>query len=107
MPAETLARIEQIKALPFGTWLEFGTEAPRVRRRLSWFSPVSGTAMLVNHRGQKVGDTTIEQLAQQLVRGEARLVDEGVKLSLLDRAWATVMRALASFGLGTSKDTAA
>jgi hypothetical protein len=97
---EVLARVAQIKTLAFGTWFEFVTNAQgdRVRRRLSWYSPVSGTAMFVNHRGQKIGDQSIEHLAIQMANGQARLVEEEAKVSLLDRAWGAVMKTLSGFG---------
>ena len=100
---DVLARVQQIKTLGFGTWFEFTTNAQgdRVRRRLSGFSPVSGTAMFVNHRGQKVVETTIEHLAIQMVNGQARLVEEAAKEGLLDRAWKAVVRTLAGFGGGS------
>jgi hypothetical protein len=105
---EVMARVQQIKTLAFGTWFEFttNTQGDRVRRRLSWYSPVSGTAMFVNHRGQKAAETTIEHVAIQMVNGQARLVDETAKEGLLDRAWKAVVRALAGFG-GTGVATEA
>jgi len=105
---EVLARVQQIKTLAFGTWFEFVTNAQgdRARRRLSWYSPVSGTAMFVNHRGQKIAETTIEHLAIQMVNGQARLVEEEAKDSLIDRAWKAVVRTLAGFG-GVAKEATA
>ena len=109
MTPEVMARVAQIKTLAFGTWFEFTTNAQgdRVRRRLSWFSPVSGTAMFVNHRGQKIGDTSIEHLAIQMANGQAKLVEEEAKTSLLDRAWGAVMRSLSGFGGGKAKEAVA
>jgi hypothetical protein len=106
---EVLARVAQIKTLAFGTWFEFTVNAQgdRVRRRLSWFSPVSGTAMFVNHRGQKIGDTSIEHLAIQMSNGQARLVEDEAKTSLLDRAWGAVMKTLSGFGGGKAKEAVA
>lgn len=106
---EVLARVAQIKTLAFGTWFEFVTNAQgdRVRRRLSWYSPVSGTAMFVNHRGQKIGDQSIEHLAIQMANGQARLVEEEAKVSLLDRAWGAVMKTLSGFTGGKPKEAMA
>ena len=106
---EVMARVAQIKTLAFGTWFEFITNAQgdRVRRRMSWYSPVSGTAMFVNHRGQKIGDTSIEHLAIQMANGQARLVEEEAKTSLLDRAWGAVMKSLAGFGGSQPKEAVA
>ncbi len=106
---EVLARVAQIKTLAFGTWFEFTVNAQgdRVRRRLSWYSPISGTAMFINHRGQKIGDTSIESLAVQLANGQARLVGDEAKTSLIDRAWGAVMKTLSGFGGGKPKDVVA
>lgn len=106
---EVMARVAQIKTLAFGTWFEFTVNAQgdRVRRRLSWYSPVSGTAMFVNHRGQKIGDQSIEHLAIQMANGQARLVEDEAKTSLLDRAWGAVMRSLSGFGGSKAKEALA
>lgn len=106
---DVLARVAQIKTLAFGAWFEFTVNAQgdRVRRRLSWFSPVSGTAMFVNHRGQKIGDTSIEHLAIQMANGQARLVEDEAKTSLLDRAWGAVMKTLSGFGGSKAKEAVA
>lgn len=98
LSAEALARLEQIKHLPFGTWFEFTTDqqGAKVRRRLSWFSTVTGHALFVNQRGQKVGEHTLEGLARAMAQGQVRIVEEE-KGTLIDRAWGAVMGALRSF----------
>ena len=94
---EEQARLDQIKHLPFGTWFEFRSEkGEKVRRRLSWFSTVTGHVLFVNHRGQKVGEHTLEGLAKAMVTGEVKLAEEE-KGTLIDRAWGAVMNALRSF----------
>ena len=95
---EEQARLEQIKHLPFGTWFEFtlNQQGEKVRRRLSWFSTVTGHVLFVNHRGQKVGDHTLEGLAKAIAQGQVKVVEEE-KGTLIDRAWSTVMNALRSF----------
>lgn len=92
------ARLEQIKHLPFGTWFEFtlNQQGEKVRRRLSWFSTVTGHVLFVNHRGQKVGEHTLEGLAKAMAQGQVKVVEEE-KGTLIDRAWNTVMNALRSF----------
>ena len=92
------ARLEQIKHLPFGSWFEFtlNQQGEKVRRRLSWFSTVTGHVLFVNHRGQKVGDHTLEGLAKAMAQGQVKVVEEE-KGTLIDRAWNTVMSALRSF----------
>lgn len=106
---EVMARVSQIKTLAFGTWFEFiiNAQGDRVRRRLSWYSPISGTTMFVNHRGQKTGDASIEHLAIQMANGQARLVGDEMKVNLIDRAWGAVMRTLGGFGSGKAKEALA
>jgi hypothetical protein len=95
---EEQKRLEQIRQLPFGTWFEFSLnqQGEKVRRRLSWFSTVTGHVLFVNHRGQKVGENTLEGLAKAMVQGQVKVVEEE-KGTLIDRAWNTVMSALRSF----------
>jgi hypothetical protein len=89
---------EALKHVPFGSWFEFITnqQGDRIRRRLSWFSPLTGHVLFVNHRGQKVGEHTLDALARLMVRGEVRRVEEE-KESMIDRAWNSVVGALRSF----------
>ncbi len=93
---------ELIRTLPFGTWFEFVTNqtADRVRRRMSWYSTVTGTVLFVNHRGQKVAEETFEHLAQLMVRKEAFVVQEQ-RTSMIERAWQAVIGALRSFAGGS------
>lgn len=79
--------LERIREVPFGTWFEFVTnqQGDCVRRRLSWFSPISGHCLFINHRGQKVGDYTLDTLARAMARNQVRIV-EPKRESLLDRA---------------------
>lgn len=95
---EEQARLEQIRHLPFGTWFEFtlNQQGEKVRRRLSWFSTVTGHVLFVNHRGQKVGEHSLEGLAKAMVQGQVKVVEEE-KGTMIDRAWNTVMNALRSF----------
>ncbi|MGH8106357.1 MAG: DUF1631 family protein, partial [Arenimonas sp.] len=65
LTAEEQARYEQLKLVAFGTWFEFTTnqQGDRVRRRLAWFSTMTGHSLFVNQRGQKVGEYHLEALA--------------------------------------------
>ncbi len=87
--------LDSIRALPFGTWLEFVTnqQGDCVRRRLSWYSPVSGHCLFINHRGQRVGDYTLDTLARAMARDQVRVIEQK-KESLLDRALHSVMHLL-------------
>ena len=95
------ARLDQIKALPFGTWFEFtvNQQGDTVRRRLSWFSTVTGHVLFVNQRGQKIGEYTLDGLAKAMVQGQAHIVEEE-KGTLIDRAWNAVTAALRTFAGG-------
>jgi hypothetical protein len=94
---EELAMCDRIKQLPFGTWFEFtrNQQGDRVRRKLSWFSPVTGRCLFVNARGAKIEDRTISALARDLVRGTARVVVEH-RERLIDRAWKAIVAAFKS-----------
>ena len=98
---EEQARLEQIKHLPFGTWFEFtlNQQGEKVRRRLSWFSTVTGHVLFVNQRGQKIGEHTLEGLARAMVQNQVRVVEEE-KGTLIDRAWHAVTSALRTFAGG-------
>src|SRR5690606_19468290 len=103
---EEQARYEQLRVLPFGTWIEFVTnqQGDVVRRRLSWFSPITDNALFVNQRGQRVGEHSLDAVARMMAAGQARIVtsDRG---RLVDRAWQAAVSALRSFaGLGRSEE---
>ena len=82
---------EKIKQLPFGTWFEFtiNQQGEKVRRKLSWFSPVTSKCLFVNARGAKAEERSLEQLARDLVRGNAEIWEQE-DLSLIDRAWRSI-----------------
>lgn len=91
------AQFERIRHLPFGTWFEFPeAEGGSVRRRMSWFSTVTGNALFVNHRGQRAAEHSLDWLARELHAGRVKVVmaEEG---TVIDRAWQSIMGALKSF----------
>jgi hypothetical protein len=92
------AAMDRIKQLPFGTWFEFsdGPGGAHVRRRMSWFSTVTGHILFVNHRGQRVGEQTIESVGRAMAAGTASIV-MAERTTLIDRAWNSIMSALKSF----------
>jgi len=95
---EEQARYEQLRVMPFGTWIEFviNQQGDVVRRRLSWFSPVTDNALFVNQRGQRVGEHSIDSLARMVAAGQARIVT-AERGRLVDRAWQAAVSALRSF----------
>lgn len=86
---------EQLRLLPFGTWLEFVTnqQGDVVRRRMSWFSPVTGNALFVNQRGQRVGEHSLDSLARMMAKDQVRVVT-AQRAGLVDRAWNAALNAL-------------
>jgi hypothetical protein len=92
------AAIQRIKSLPFGTWFEFvvNQQGDTARRRLSWFSTVTGRCLFVNQRGQRVDERSMVALARELQRGNVRIV-EREEASIIDRAWNAILGALRHF----------
>ena len=92
---EEIQLLEHLKTIPFGTWFEFATnqQGDRVRRKLSWFSTVTGRCLFVNQRGARAQDRTLEQLARDIVRGQANIA-EPEQESLVDRAWNAIVASL-------------
>lgn len=95
---EEQARYEQLRVMPFGTWIEFvvNQQGDFVRRRLSWFSPVTDNALFVNQRGQRIGEHSLDSLGRMIAAGQARIVT-AERGRLVDRAWQAAVSALRSF----------
>ena len=96
--AEEQSAYEHLRTLPFGTWFEFvsNQQGDSVRRRLSWFSPLTDNALFVNQRGQRVGEQSLDSLARMMAIGQARVVTAG-RGRMVDRAWHGALNALRSF----------
>jgi hypothetical protein len=101
-PAEVGA-LAQLRKTPFGTWFEFvlNQQGLSARRKLAWFSTMTGHCLFVNQRGARSEEKTLEQLARDTVRGQARIVVEE-QSSLIDRAWKAIMETLRPSTLGTA-----
>lgn len=95
---EEQARYDQLRVLPFGAWIEFTTnqQGDVIRRRMSWYSPVTGKALFVNQRGQRIGEHSLDALARMMAAGQARIVT-AERGRLVDRAWQAALRTLRSF----------
>ncbi|HJW06723.1 MAG TPA: DUF1631 family protein [Rhodanobacter sp.] len=88
--------IEQhLRQLPFGSWFEFVDPASGriARRKLAWYSPVSGHCLLVSRRGQRGEEMSLTQLAREVASGRACEVPAQPE-SLLDRAWRSLTGSL-------------
>jgi len=89
----------QLKRTPFGTWFEFvkNQQGETVRRKLAWFSPLTGHCLFVNQRGARTDDFTLELLAREMARGQARIADLE-QPSMIDRAWKAIVDLLRPHG---------
>jgi len=87
--------LERLQTLPFGAWFELVVDAQgeRARRKLAWYSPATGHALFVNQRGVRTEEKSLSQLAYDVVRGQAFIVEPQAE-SLVDRAWNAVLAAL-------------
>jgi hypothetical protein len=87
--------LESLKHVPFGTWFEFtiNQQGQRVRRKLSWFSPLTGHCLFVNQRGERARECTLEQLARDIMRDQANIVKPEQE-SMVDRAWKAIVTSL-------------
>ena len=96
--AREQAAYDMLRSLPFGAWFEFRTnqQGDFVRRRLSWYSPLTDHALFVNQRGQRVGEQSLDSLARALASGQAHIVT-AEHSSLVDRAWHSALGALRGF----------
>jgi hypothetical protein len=96
--AEEQRVFERLRTVPFGTWFEFRTnqQGDTVRRKMSWFSTLTGRCLFVNQRGVRTDEKSLEQLAREIVRGQASVV-EAQKESLIDRAWNAILSTLKGF----------
>jgi hypothetical protein len=85
----------RLKSLPFGTWFELtiNQQGERVRRKLAWYSTVTGHALFVNQRGVRTDEKSLHQLAQDVVQGQAIIV-EPEQGSMVDRAWKAITTSL-------------
>ncbi|MDR6991199.1 hypothetical protein J2X52_001297 [Luteimonas sp. 3794] len=96
--SEEQVQYDYLRTLPFGTWIEFTTnqQGDIVRRRMSWYSPITDHVLFVNQRGQRTGEQSLDAVARLMATGNARVVtaDRG---HLVDRAWQAAMGALRSF----------
>ena len=65
----------------------------RVRRKLAWYSTVTGHCLFVNRQGVRTDEKMLQQLAIDLVHGQAIII-EAEQESMVDRAWKAVMTSL-------------
>ena len=93
--SEEARMFERLKTLPYGTWFEFRTnqQDDKMRRKLAWFSTLTGRCLFVNQRGARSDERTLEQLARDVVNGQANII-EAEQETLVDRAWKAIVASL-------------
>lgn len=91
------AALDRILQLPFGSFLlvKYGTAHP-VRQKLAWYSPRTGRCLMLNQRGSRCDETSINDLARGVANGRIRLPGDKPE-SLLDRAWKSILETLKQF----------
>lgn len=92
---DELAMIERIKQMDVGSWFEFtlNRQGDKARRRLCWFSPVTGRCLFLNVRGAKSEDRLMAQLAREIVRGSVRQVSAD-RADPVEEAWRAIVASL-------------
>ena len=95
-PSPRERRIEKhLGEMPFGSWFEFidPVTGQIARRKLAWYSPMSGRCLMVSRRGQRSEEMTLIQLAREIASGRVCEMPTQ-RESLLDRAWRSLTRSL-------------
>ncbi|VAW77643.1 hypothetical protein MNBD_GAMMA15-1452 [hydrothermal vent metagenome] len=86
--------ITELKSVPFGTWFEFsGTNKSSQRAKLSWRSTVTEKFMFVDQMGSKAAIISMTDLANSMIAGKVRLLNEQKK-PFVDRALSAIHRML-------------
>jgi CheY-like chemotaxis protein len=95
---EEQAALDRICALPPGTWFEFAINEhdDTVRRKLAWYSTLSGRCLFINQRGVPTEEQTLEELAREMASERARVAGAEQE-PLLDRAWSAIIETLKYF----------
>jgi hypothetical protein len=98
LTAEEQRVLDRLRTIPFGTWFDFtiNQQGEKARRKLSWFSPLTGRCLFVNQRGARVDERSMSQLARMIVKGQASVV-EAQRETLIDRAWSAIVGTLKQF----------
>jgi hypothetical protein len=95
LTAAQQAAIDKLKNVPFGTWFEFYSpdRAAAQRAKLSWRSTISEKFMFVDQMGVKAAVISMRDLADFIIEGRARIMQEEKK-PFVDRALHAIHRML-------------
>lgn len=80
--------------LEMGSWVEWSAEEDRrVRGKLTWKSPVTGTMVFVGRKGTKVAEMMLDELAELFRLEKARRLDD-TQQPLMERAMTAMVDTL-------------
>ena len=91
--AEVLRIHRHLRTLAMGTWFEFDDPSggPHSRRRLVWYSALTGHSLFVTRNGQRAEELGELRLAHEIACGRAREMASDHE-DVLDHAWRAVTR---------------
>ncbi len=89
--------MEELKHLPFGTWMEYRLDetGPGTTARLAWYSPNTQNCLLVNKSGQALMTRHILTLARDIIAKRCRILPQR-KASLIERGMKKIRQLLGS-----------
>jgi hypothetical protein len=92
---ESVAAMEALDAVPFGTWFTLQTEEgqPAVHAKLSWHSQISGNYMFVDSMGGRTAVLHRGELVRLMMTGQAEVI-EPVQRPFIHRAMEKIRRIL-------------
>jgi hypothetical protein len=93
-PSTEVLRIHRhLRTLAMGTWFEFvdSSGGPRSRRRLVWYSALTGHSLFVTRNGQRAEELGELRLAHEIACGRAHEMASDHE-DVLDHAWRAVTR---------------
>jgi hypothetical protein len=91
--AEAAVR-RHLEQTPFGTWFEFVLMGDRrSRRKLAWFSPMSGRCLFVNARGARTDEMSLDDLARRIAAGDISVVRAEAEGDV-EKAWKRITNSL-------------
>ncbi|WP_395374928.1 DUF1631 domain-containing protein [Marinicella sp. W31] len=81
--------LEAVKQMIKGDWVEFLYDEKGLKAKLSWISPISSRLLFVNSRGLKVTDKEPYELAHEMRKERARILQQ---IPLFDRALSAIAK---------------
>ncbi len=105
LTADQKHNLAKVRLMAFGTWFELKLDDNQnwIKRKLSWYSPVTGRCLFVNNRGGMAEELNLHDLAIAMSEGRARVFEANAR-PLMDRAFESIFNRLK--GLVTKKSTA-